>query len=108
MLGIGVGVGIGAMVSPEALQRMFGVPRSQVTAAGALGWRLFAARNLYLGARALRGDRQAVAAYGHLQVIDQAVFWSALSSGRIPRRTSVLAILTSGAVVALDRHRRSA
>lgn len=99
-------MGLAAAVSPRRLQRLFGVPDDAITGAGQLGWRLFAARNLYLTAQAVRGDRTALDAFGHLQPIDQVVFWHAFATRSVPRVTSLLAAATSGAIVGLDLHRR--
>lgn len=106
MIAVGGTVGLAAAVAPRLLQRAFGVPDEAITGAGQFGWRLFAARNLYLTARALRGDPTAIDAFGHLQAIDQVVFWHAFATRSVPRVTSVLAAATSGAIVALDVHRR--
>ena len=107
MIALGGGIGVAAAVAPTVLQRAFGIPVTEVTGAGRLGWRLFATRNLYLSARAVRGDAGAVAAFGHLQALDQAVFWHAFATRSVPRTTSVLAVGTSLAIVGLDAHRRS-
>lgn len=107
MLVIGGGVGLAAAVAPTALQRAFGIPRSEVTGAGNLGWRLFAARNVYLTARALRGHPDGLAAYGPLQALDQVVFWHALATRSVPRGTAVAAAGASAVIVALDLARRS-
>lgn len=107
MIALGGSVGVSAAVAPAVLQRCFGIAESDITGAGRLGWRLFAARNLYLTARAVQGDRSAVAAFGHLQALDQAVFWQAFVTRSVPRTTSVLAAATSLVIVGLDAHRRS-
>ena len=106
MLAIGGSVGVVAAVAPDLLLRAFGAPAGSLTPAGRLGWRLFAARNLYLTASALRGDPAAEAAFGRLQALDQVAFWAAFARGDLPRRTSGLAIAASGAIVALDQVRR--
>lgn len=107
MIALGGGIGAAAAIAPTLLQRTFGVPRADITGAGQLGWRLFAARNLYLSVRAAQGDATAMAAFGHLQALDQAVFWHAFATRSVPRSTSLLAAATSLAVVGLDAHRRS-
>lgn len=108
MIALGGGVGVAAALSPALLQRAFGIPAGDITGAGQLGWRLFAARNLYLTLRAVRGDASAVAAFGQVQALDQAVFWHSFATRSVPRTTSVLAAMTSLAIVGLDAHRRSA
>ncbi|WP_183094508.1 hypothetical protein [Nocardioides stalactiti] len=107
MIAVGGGVGAAAMVAPALLQRVFGIPAEEITGPGLMGWRLFAARNLYLTARAAQGDSTAIAAFGHLQALDQVVFWHAFSTRSVPRSTAVLAAATSLAIVALDVHRRT-
>lgn len=106
MLAIGGAVGLAAAVSPDLLLRGFGVPAGSLTPAGRLGWRLFAARNLYLTTRAAQGDPAAADAFGPLQALDQVAFWAAFARADLPRRTSGLAILASGSIVALDQVRR--
>lgn len=106
MLALGGGVGVAAALSPSLLQRTFGVPAGDITGSNQLGWRLFAARNLYLTARAARADSTAIAAFGQLQVLDQAVFWHAFATRSVPRRTAVLAATTSALIIGLDLHRR--
>lgn len=107
MIGIGATVGLAAATAPSLLQRSFGIAAEDVTGANRLGWRLFATRNLYLTARAATGDQTAVAAIGHLQALDQVVFWHAFAHRSVPRRTALLAALTSAAIVGLDTHRRT-
>jgi len=107
MIVLGGGVGAAATAAPGLLQRAFGIPAGDITGAGRLGWRLFATRNLYLTLRAVQGDPSAVAAFGQVQALDQVVFWHAFATRSVPRTTSVLAALTSLAIVGLDAHRRS-
>lgn len=106
MLAIGGTVGVAAAVAPDLLLRLFGLPRDALTPAGRLGWRLFAARNIYLTAQALRGDESAANAFGPVQALDQVVFWGAFAKNDLPRPTSLLAIGTSGIIVGLDQVRR--
>lgn len=106
MLSIGGAVGGVALVAPDLLLRTFGVAGGDLTPAGRLGWRLFAARNIYLTVQATRGGQGAEDAFGPIQALDQAIFWHALYKRDLPRRTSVLAIAASSAIVALDLVRR--
>ncbi len=97
--GLGLLVGAGAAVAPGALARAYGL--GPLGGGGALGWRLFAGRNLLLAAAALQGRpwaRQAVLA---LQLPDQAAFAHGLATGALPRRSALLAMATSAAVAAL-------
>ncbi len=108
MIALGGGVGLAAALAPSLLQRSFGIPAHDVTGSNKIGWRLFATRNLYLSARAMAGDPAAIAAFGHLQALDQIVFWQAFAARSIPMKTAELAATTSAAIVGLDIHRRSA
>ncbi len=63
-------------------------------------------RTAYLSGLAFRGDATARAAFLPVQVLDQAVFAHAFKTRAIPRPAAVLAMVTSGAIVALDLERR--
>ena len=96
---VGIAVGLAAATAPGALSRAYGL--GPLSGGGALGWRLFAGRNLLLAGAALQGRpwaRQAVLA---LQLPDQLAFGHGLATGSLPRRSALLAMATSGAVVAL-------
>lgn len=108
MIALGGSVGIAAALAPTFLQRSFGIAADDVTGSNKVGWRLFATRNLYLTARAMKGDPTAIQAFGHLQSLDQVVFWHAFAKRSVPRRTAVLAAAASAAIVGLDIHRRTA
>jgi len=95
-------VGVAATASPRRLLRVFGIARPEVTGAAALGWRLFGVRTAAIGAAALRGDGRAQAAILPIQVADQAVFAHALRSRAVPPRAAVMAMATSGVLIALD------
>lgn len=101
-------VGVSAALAPRATLRCFGVAGPDVTGATAFSLRLFAVRNVYLAAGALRGDPSAVRAFLPVQVLDQAVFWHAFATRAIPRPGAVLAAGVSLAIVGLDRRRRLA
>ncbi len=106
MATIGLTVGVAAAVAPTQLQRVFGVPSSQITASGHFGWRLFAMRNLYLSGLALAGERSAIAAFLPVQLLDQVVFWQAFATRSVPRRTSTRAAAASGVIIGVDLVRR--
>jgi hypothetical protein len=105
---VAVVVGGAATASPRALLRVFGIAPREVTGAAALGWRLFGVRTAAIGAAAARGDERARAVFLPVQVADQAVFAYALRTRAVPRRAAVMAMATSGVVVALDLAARSA
>lgn len=97
--GLALAVGASASVAPRPLLRVFGVPADQVTPAAELGWRLFGIRTAVIAVAALRGAPLARRAILPVQVLDQAVFVHALTSGGVPRRTTLLAMATSGALI---------
>lgn len=106
MATIGAVVSTGVAVSPRTFLRPFGIQAEEVTGAGALGWRLFAARTGYLSARALAGDGAARESFLPIQLLDQGIFWHAFATRSVPRRAAAMAAATSGAIVALDSIRR--
>lgn len=106
MAGIGAGVAVASAVAPRTFLRLFGIAPREVTGAAAFGWRLFAVRTAYLSGLALRGDETAREAFLPVQVLDQVVFWHAFRQRSVPRRASLLAAATSGAIIALDLRRR--
>lgn len=99
--GLATAVGVGAAVSPTLLLRLFGVAPSEVTGAAALGWRLFALRNLFVGIAGLRGDARARGLILPVQLADQVVFQHAYRTRSVPRRASGGAIAVSGVLIAL-------
>lgn len=99
--GLATAVGVGAAVSPTLLLRLFGIAPGEVTGAAALGWRLFAVRNLFVGIAGLRGDAQARALILPVQLVDQVVFQHAYRTRSVPRRASVGAMAVSGVLIAL-------
>lgn len=98
---VGTGVGLLAMAAPRQLVRLFGGDPDEVGGFASLGWRLFAARNLVIAPAAFLGSTAARDAVLAIQAPDQLVFAHGLLSGSIPRRSSLLAMAASGAVVAL-------
>ena len=98
--GIALAVGVGATLAPRHLARLYGMDHREMTGPGDLGWRLFGARNLVVGAVGLRGSQLMRDVTLAVQVPDQLVFAHAYRTRSIPRATSVMAMLTSGAVIA--------
>ena len=72
-----------------------------------IGWRLVAARNVYISALALRGNETARDAFLPIQLLDQVVFWHAIATRSVPRRAGLMAAGASGAIIALDVARRA-
>lgn len=107
MAAIGATVSIASALAPRPFLRLFGVPPAEVTGAGVLGWRLFAARTAYISALAFGGNPTARDAFLPLQLIDQVVFWQAFQTRSIPRRGAVLAAAVSGVIIVLDLKRRT-
>lgn len=93
-------VGIGFAAAPARLSRLYGLPADGMTGTAALGWRLFAARNLVVGAASLQGSAAARQALLPVQVLDQAVFLHALITRSVPPRAALLAMATSGGLIA--------
>ena len=108
MAAIGATVAAASAVAPVQFLRVFGIERREVTGAAVFGWRLFAVRTAYISGMALRGNETAREAFLPVQLLDQAVFWHAFARRSVPRRAAVLAAAASGAIIALDRVRRTA
>jgi hypothetical protein len=99
---LALAVGASATASPRHMLRLFGIAPREVTGAAAFGWRLFGVRTAFVAAGALRGDRSARAVVLPVQLADQVVFAQAYRARSVPRRAAVLAMATSGALIALD------
>lgn len=106
--GIGLTVASGAAISPHRFLSLFGVNRHEVSGAAAFGWRMFAARTLYISVLALRGQRAARDAFLPIQILDQMVFAHALKTRAVPRPGAALAMALSAAIIVLDLLRRAA
>ena len=79
---LALGVGATAALAPGRLVSLYGA-NGALTGSGEFGWRLFAARTLYIGARAWRGDEAAREAIVPIQLLDQAAFAHAGLTGAI-------------------------
>jgi hypothetical protein len=99
---LAMAVGASSIASPRTMLRLFGIAPREVTGAAAFGWRMFGVRTAYVAAQAYRGDASARAAILPVQLADQAVFAHAFRTRSVPRRAAVLAMATSGALIALD------
>jgi hypothetical protein len=95
-------IGIGALLFPRTLLRIYGVDASELSGAGALGWRLFAVRHLVVAGAALSGHRQARDVVLAVQLPDIAIFAHCYATRSIPRRTSILALASAGSVALLS------
>ena len=100
-------IGIGALLFPRALLRTYGVDPTELTGAGALGWRLFAVRHLVIAGAALSGHRQARDVVLAVQLPDIAIFAHSYATRSLPRRTSVMALASAGSVALLSAIARS-
>lgn len=94
-------VGVPAALAPSLLVRAYGLPAAGGTGGGALGWRMFGVRTAVIGAAVRQGDPSARAAVLPVQLLDQVVLAHALVTGSVPRRTALLAMATSAALIAL-------
>ena len=104
---LAIAVGVGALLFPRLLARLYGADPREMTGIGALGWRLFAVRQLWTAVAALSGNRQAQDAVLMMQAPDMAIFAHCYATRSIPRVTSVLAMLTATAVATLSALARS-
>ena len=100
--GIALAVGIGAALAPARLLQVYGVDPDEMGGPGALGWRLFAVRNLAVGLAAMGGNRTARDMILPVQAADQLVFAHAYRSAAVPRAAALGAMATSGVIVALE------
>lgn len=91
-------VGVAAVLSPTLLGRVFGLTEP-TTGGGSLAWRLFGVRTALIGVATVRGSAQARRAVLPVQAADQLVFLHALPTGSVPRRTALMAMATSGALI---------
>ena len=106
MAAIGLGVSAASALAPVLFHRTFGLTE-EPTGSSRLGWRLFAVRTATLSVLAAQGNRTARDAFLPVQVMDQAAWWWGRSRGELPLRTTLMASVASGAIIALDVHRRS-
>jgi hypothetical protein len=100
-------IGIGALFAPKALVRLYGADPDEMTGLGAMGWRLFAIRQLWTAGLALSGDQRARDAILIIQPPDLVVFAHCYRTRSIPRVTSVMAMISAGAVALLSALARS-
>lgn len=100
-------IGIGALFAPRLLLRVYGVPPDELTGIGEMGWRLFAVRQIWIAAAAFAGDARARDAMLAIQAPDLIIFAGTYRRRSIPRATSVLALLSAGAVATLSALARS-
>ncbi len=93
-------IGGGALIAPRKLAASFGIPPGQLTGDAVLAIRLFAIRQLLLGAGDAVRDPSTTRANLVVQSLDIALFVSTLRSGSIPRKTSLMALTTAIGVTA--------
>lgn len=93
-------VGLGFALAPRRLARFYGIPAEAVTGATDFAFRLFAARNLVVGGAAAAGSDAARRMILPVQIVDQAIFLHAAMAGSVPRRTALMAMATSAAIIA--------
>src|SRR3954447_5419098 len=100
--GIESAIGLGAIVAPEKLVALYGVPAGELTGIGAFGMRLFGIRNLAVGLANFGGNQTARDFTLAIQAPDLAMFVHAFRSGYVPRQAAAGAIATAGLVTALS------
>jgi hypothetical protein len=106
--GLALAVGAGAVLAPARLLSVYGVEPGALGGVGALGWRLFGVRNLFVGGAAWCGDATARAMIPPVQAADQALFAHALRTSSVPAAAAIGAMATSGLIVALELAARRA
>lgn len=102
VIGIESAIGLGAILAPEKLVALYGVPASEVTGIAAFGMRLFGIRNLAVGLANARGARWAKDFTLAIQAPDIAMFAHAYKSGYVPKQAAAGALATAGLVTALS------
>ncbi len=100
-------IGIGALFAPKLLVKLYGADPAEVTGIGAMGWRLFAVRQLWIAGLALSGDQRSRDAVLLAQGPDLAIFAHCYRTRSIPRVTSAMAMLSAGMVATLSALARS-
>ncbi|MEA2125694.1 MAG: hypothetical protein QOI80_2476 [Solirubrobacteraceae bacterium] len=100
--GIESAIGLGAIVAPEKLVALYGIPSSDVNGIAAFGMRLFGIRNLAVGVANFAGSQQARDFTLAVQAPDLAMFAHAYKTGYIPKQAAAGAIATAGLVTALS------
>jgi hypothetical protein len=99
-------VAVGAAVAPVPFMRIFGIGAEQLTPSALLAWRLVAARNTMIAARAAQGDEAARDLFLPVQILDQIAWWQLHRGGHLARRPTLMAAAASGLIIALDLRRR--
>ncbi|MDQ3411500.1 MAG: hypothetical protein M3509_05220 [Chloroflexota bacterium] len=95
-------VGIGFALAPKRFVRLFSLPADGMTGTAALGWRLFAIRNVVIGGAVLAGSVPARRVVLLTRLLDQLVFLHALVTKSVPRRSAVLAMATSASIIGMS------
>jgi len=100
--GLALLVGVGSVIAPRALSRLYGMPADGMTGTAALGWKMFGVRTVTIGAAALVGSAPVRQLVIPVQIFDQIVFFQALLTRSVPRKSAIMAMATSGAIIALS------
>jgi hypothetical protein len=91
LLGVGQStIGVVTLMAPASRKSLAGMRWGGMTGEGLLGWRLFALRQVLLGAGALVGIEPVRRANWLLQPADFVLFVRAYRTRCVPRRTAVL------------------
>jgi hypothetical protein len=98
---IEIAIGTGAVLAPQKLVAVYGVPSGELTGIGAFGMRLFGIRNLLTGLSAASGSQYARDYTLAVQAPDIAMFAHAFKTGYVPRRAAAGALATAGLVTGL-------
>jgi hypothetical protein len=102
IVGIEGAIGVGAILAPEKLVALYGVPSGEVTGIAAFGMRLFGIRNLAVALANAGGQQWARDFTLAIQAPDIAMFAHAYKTGYVPKQAAAGALATAGLVTALS------
>jgi hypothetical protein len=100
--GIEAGIGLGAILAPEKLVALYGIPSGEMNGIGAFGMRLFGIRNLAVALMNFGGSQAARDFTLAIQAPDIAMFAHAFKTGYVPKQAAVGALATAGLVTGLS------
>jgi hypothetical protein len=101
IIGIEGAIGLGAILAPDKLVALYGVPSSEVTGIAAFAMRLFGIRNLAVALANAGGAQWAKDFTLAVQAPDIAMFAHAYRTGYVPKPAAAGALATAGLVTAL-------
>jgi hypothetical protein len=94
-------IGVGAVVAPDKLVALYGVPAKDMNGIATFGMRLFGIRNLAVAVANAAGKQWARDFTLAIQAPDIAMFAHAFKDGYVPKQAAVGALATAGLVTGL-------